>query len=76
MVIYKGNFGLDNGWGYAGSVESMALILDGNSGIGAHVKNNLCYLICLRHMIRSGAVKNQIFSFEKIYFPSCVHNMF
>ena len=26
----------------------MVPILDGNSGIGAHVKNNLCYLICLR----------------------------
>ena len=29
----------------------MALILDGNSEIGAHVKSSLCYLICLRHMI-------------------------
>ena len=27
----------------------MVLILDGNPEIGAHVRSNLCYLICLRH---------------------------
>ena len=29
----------------------MALKVDGNSGIGAHVRSNLCYLICLRYLI-------------------------
>ena len=36
-------------------------ILDDNSEIGAYVRSNLCYLICLRHLIRSRAVKNQVF---------------
>ena len=31
----------------------MVLILDGNSVIGAHVRSNLCYLICVRRLIRS-----------------------
>ena len=39
----------------------MVLILDGNSEIGAHVWSNLCYLICLRHLIRSKTVTNLIF---------------
>ena len=32
---------------------TMVLISDGNSDIGAHVRNNLCHLKCLRHSIRS-----------------------
>ena len=36
----------------------MVLISDGNSIIGPHVRSNLCCLICLRHLTRSGAVKN------------------
>ena len=36
----------------------MVLNLDGNSEIGAHVRSNVCYLICLRHVIRSKAVTN------------------
>ena len=34
-------------------------ILDGNSEIGAHVRRNICYLICSRHLIKSRAVTNQ-----------------
>ena len=34
------------------SVTSMVLILDGISKIGAYVRSNLCYLICLRLLIR------------------------
>ena len=37
------------------------LILDGISEIVVHVKSNLCYLICLRHLNRSKIVKNRIF---------------
>ena len=37
------------------------IILVVNSKIGAHVKSNLYYLICLRHFIRSSAAKNRIF---------------
>ena len=31
----------------------MVLILDGKLETGAHVWSNICYLICLRHLIRS-----------------------
>ena len=44
------------------AVSTMVHILDGNSEIVAHVKSNLCSLICLRHLIRSRAVTNRIFS--------------
>ena len=27
------------------------MVLDGNSEIGAHVRSNLCYLICLRNLL-------------------------
>ena len=55
----------------------MALILDGNPEISVHMRSNLCYLICLRHLIRSRAVTNRIFFFsEKSYFPSCVRVKF
>ena len=43
----------------------MVLILDGNSEIGAHVRSNLCYLICLGHWIRSRVVINRDFFYEK-----------
>ena len=36
--------------------EYIVLVLDGNSEIGLHVTNNLYYLSCLRHLIRSRAV--------------------
>ena len=36
-----------------GNREPVVLILDGNSEIGGQVRSNLCYLICLRHLIRS-----------------------
>jgi len=59
------------------SFHIMVLILDGNSEIGAHVRSKPCYLICLRHLIRSKAVSKRIFSISKnTYFPSCVHYMF
>ena len=36
----------------------VVLKLDGNSEIGVYVRSNLCYLICLRHLIISRAVTN------------------
>ena len=46
-------------------------ILDGISEIGAHVRSNICYSICLRHLIRSKAATNRIFfKSEKTYFSS------
>ena len=39
----------------------MVLTSCGNSEIGAHVKNNICCLIFLMHLIRSRAVTNRIF---------------
>ena len=50
----------------------MVLILDGNSEIRTHIWSNLCYLICLRHLIES---KSDIFP-EKTYFPSCLHTTY
>ena len=47
------------------TVPHMVLILDGNSEIGAHVGSNICYLICLRHLIRSRVVSNSIYFLEK-----------
>ena len=48
----------------------MVHILDGNSEIGAQVRTNLCYLMCLLHLIRSSAVTNWIFFSPKIpFFP-------
>ena len=54
----------------------MVLILDGILEIGAQARSNLCYLISLRHLIRSTAVTNRIFSQKKHYSPLCVRNMF
>ena len=34
------------GYGTNPNVLYTVLILDGNSGIGAHVSSNICYLIC------------------------------
>ena len=49
-------------------MRAMVLILDGNSEIGAHVRNKLCF----RHLIRSRAVSNLI-SLPKtpIYLHAC-----
>ena len=52
----------------------MVLKLIGNSEKSAHLRNNLCYLICSRHVIRSEAVTNQIFFLsEKNFIPSAQH---
>ena len=45
-------------------VSSMVLILWWKE-ISAHVRSNIFYLICLRHLIRSRAVANRIFSSKK-----------
>ena len=49
----------------------MIFILYGYSEIGAHVGSNLCYLIGLRHLIRTRAVTNQFFSPEKRILSFC-----
>ena len=43
------------------SIEVMVLILDGSLEIDAHVRSNLCYLIYLKHLIRSRGITNWIF---------------
>ena len=50
-------------------------MLDGNLKIGARVRSNLDYFICLRHLIRSRTVPNRILLFEKDI-SSCVRNIF
>ena len=47
------------------NVHCMVLKSDGNSEIGAHIRINLSYLICLRHLIKSRSVTNRIFFFSK-----------
>ena len=56
---------------------TMVPILDGNSEICAHVRSNLCYLICLRHFFLYRE-QSQIgfICVEKTYFLSCMRNMF
>ena len=50
----------------------MVPLLDGYSEVGAHVRRNLCYLICLRHLIRVRAVKNRIFPQKRhIFIRAC-----
>ena len=41
----------------------LGFILDGDLEIGAHVWSDIGYLICSRHLFRSRAVINHIFSF-------------
>ena len=48
----------------------MLPIFDRVLEIGAHVRSNLCYLICSRHLIRTRAVTHLI------CFSSCMRNMF
>ena len=45
----------------------MVLILDGNSLRGAHLRRNIYYSTCLRHLIVSRAVTNRIFLSEKTF---------
>ena len=53
----------------ATAVQIMVLISNGNSEIDAHVRSNLCYLICSRHLIRSRPVTDQIsFSIINLFF--------
>ena len=47
------------------NLAPMALILDGDLEIGAHVRSNLNHLICLRHLIRSREVTYRIFLHRK-----------
>ena len=55
---------------------SMVSKLDGNSEIGAHVRSNLCYTICLRHLIIWRAFTNRIFFLRKdIFFFMRERNM-
>ena len=54
----------------------MVFILDGNSEIGAHIRGDFCYLICLTHLIRSREVTDLIFYLEKTYFRLYVRNKF
>ena len=51
----------------------MVLILDGHSDIGARVRSNLCYLICLGHLVRSRAFTNLFFLLRKdiVFLHAC-----
>ena len=50
------------------STRIMLHIFDGNLEISSHVRSNLCYLIHLRHLIRSRAVRFRIFYSRKDMF--------
>ena len=51
VVLSAGFLCMDDG-GLTRYSGVMVLIIYGNSEIGAHVRSNLCYLICLRHSFR------------------------
>ena len=54
--------------------QTMVLIFDGNSVIGADRQSDPGYLICLRHLL--DRKRSQIvYVSEKTCFPSYVHNM-
>ena len=45
----------------AANLYTIVVVIDGNLEIGSHERKNLCYLICLRSLIRSRAGTNRIF---------------
>ena len=50
------------------------LILDGNSEVGVYVRSKLCYLICLRHLIRPIELKNpNLFRKDLFSFMRAIH---
>ena len=53
----------------------MVLIYDGNSEIGEHGRINLCYLICLRHSLRSRIVANLKFIINHIIIHKKTYSM-
>ena len=53
----------------------MVLTLDGNSEIGAHKSSNFCYLICLKHLIRSRAITYRFFLRKRPVLPSDMSTM-
>ena len=54
----------------------MVPLLDGNLEIGAYIRNNLSYLICSMHLIRSRVVTNLIFFSPKrpVFLHACALN--
>ena len=53
------------------TIRTMVLISDGSSEPGMHVRSNLCYLICLRHLIKLRTITNRIFSEKTNFFHAC-----
>ena len=51
----------------------MVLTSDGYLEMGAQGSSNLCYLICLRHLIRSKAVTNLTFYPKRPIFLPAKH---
>ena len=59
------------------SIVTVVLLLDGNSEIDAHVRINLGYLICLKHLfVYIESSKNMNLSYREGLFPLYVCNMF
>ena len=55
---------------------NMVFVLDGNSEIVAHVRSNLCYLIRIRHLIKSKTFKDRMCFLRKDLFSCMVaHNV-
>ena len=53
----------------------MVLILDGDSEIIAKVRTNLCYLICIRYLIKKRAVTNRIFTLKSLIYRMCAQHV-
>ena len=52
------------------------MTLDDDSELGAHVRSNLWYLICFRHLIKNESRHKSDFFDKKKYFPSYVRNIY
>ena len=59
-------------WDNSTSFNSMYLY-DMVTQIDAHVRNNLCYLICIMHLVSLGAVENRFFKYPQklLFFHPC-----
>ena len=57
-------------------LNHMVLILDGNSEIGANVKNNIFFVLFKAFDRIEGSQKSKVLFLRKDLFPLCVRNMY
>ena len=53
-------------------MQFMVLIFDDHSEIGAQVSRNVCFVTCVRHLIRSRAVTNPgFYPIKPVFLHAC-----